>query len=906
MNTPRLSLTWLVTLLALLCCGACLLTTQIGNARAATSTLAPSDTPTPPDCGDWRQWPNPDGTQLINPIYGVAALAPDDVWAVGFRGGYGTTNPHVLIQHWDGTQWTLMPADNPGILHAVAAVATDDVWAVGYFNDPAQTLTMHWDGSDWSIIPSPSDTGVSNNLYGVAASSSNDVWAVGNARNQSRVLHWDGAQWNIIPTPELEYSFLNAVAVAGPNDIWAVGTTGAYQYYTYILHWDGTSWTQVASPSPGSDSNSLQSISIVSPTDIWAAGWSSEGHSDFSPIILHWNGSQWATSSISESRNPQTTGSAQLFGITASSSTEAWAVGWGYDGTVRQNVLLAWDGTAWTTANVPNPSSYFNELFAVTSIASGEAWAVGYLGRDGSGYYDPQVLRYGPQCGSPTPTEPTATGTPPTATNTPTSTSTSTATNTPTSIPTVCGTLLSEGFEQGTLGHFTSVVATCVPGGCDWHSSTISPHTGAHDAFAPDLSDVSDQRLTLTAPIVPSGGSLLTFWHSYDLEGLNDIYFDGGVLEGSTNGGASWFDMGDNILSGGYVGTISPIFDNPLAGREAWGQSSGGYIQTVVNLSPYAGQSLLFRFREGTDSSLGANGWRIDDILVAGGSPCPTITGTPPTATSTAIPTDTPLVTNTAAPTDTATATSAVTSTEVPTSTEARTDTPLPTSTPTESLTPTPEQTVQACNVSFSDLQPDDTFYATALCLACNGMMSGYPDGTARLYNDVTRGQLAKLVSNAAGFNETLLPGTHTFQDIPPDSPFYIYIERVASRGIIAGYPCGGNAEPCGPDIKPYFRPNNNATRGQISKIVANAAQISDVPTSQIFEDVPSDNPFYLPIERLAMHYMMGGYQCGGRTEPCGSDNKPYFRPAANATRGQASKIVANTFFPDCPLPSSP
>ncbi len=28
--------------------------------------------------------------------------------------------------------------------------------------------------------------------------------------------------------------------------------------------------------------------------------------------------------------------------------------------------------------------------------------------------------------------------------------------------------------------------------------------------------------------------------------------------------------------------------------------------------------------------------------------------------------------------------------------------------------------------------------------------------------------------------------------------------------------------------------------------------------------------------------------------------NLPYFRPNANATRGQTSKIVGNTFFPDC------
>ena len=43
----------------------------------------------------------------------------------------------------------------------------------------------------------------------------------------------------------------------------------------------------------------------------------------------------------------------------------------------------------------------------------------------------------------------------------------------------------------------------------------------------------------------------------------------------------------------------------------------------------------------------------------------------------------------------------------------------------------------------------------------------------------------------------------------------------VAAQGIVVGYSCGGPLEPCvPPGNRPYFRPNNNATRGQVSKIV--------------------------------------------------------------------------------------
>ena len=100
----------------------------------------------------------------------------------------------------------------------------------------------------------------------------------------------------------------------------------------------------------------------------------------------------------------------------------------------------------------------------------------------------------------------------------------------------------------------------------------------------------------------------------------------------------------------------------------------------------------------------------------------------------------------------------------------------------------------------------------------------------------------------------------------------------------------------------PYFLPGANATRGQISKMVAVAAGYNlNPPGNQIFEDVPQNSTFYLFIQALANHGVMSGYPCGGSGEPCVPPaNRPYFRPGNNATRGQVSKIVANTFFPDC------
>jgi hypothetical protein len=203
-------------------------------------------------------------------------------------------------------------------------------------------------------------------------------------------------------------------------------------------------------------------------------------------------------------------------------------------------------------------------------------------------------------------------------------------------------------------------------------------------------------------------------------------------------------------------------------------------------------------------------------------------------------------------------------------------------------------------NSLFSDVTSGSTFYPYVMCLVGENVISGYSDGTFRPSNDITRGQIAKVVSNSAGFTETVT--LQTFQDVPPGSTFYDFVGRLASRGYVGGYACGAPTEPCVPPTNlPYFRPNANVTRGQAAKIVSESAAFNDVPTGQQFEDVPPGATFYSYVYRLATRAIMSGYACGAPTEPCVPPaNLPYFRPSNTATRGQASKIVANTFFPTC------
>jgi hypothetical protein len=70
---------------------------------------------------------------------------------------------------------------------------------------------------------------------------------------------------------------------------------------------------------------------------------------------------------------------------------------------------------------------------------------------------------------------------------------------------------------------------------------------------------------------------------------------------------------------------------------------------------------------------------------------------------------------------------------------------------------------------------------------------------------------------------------------------------------------------------------------------------VTPTPGSYTFNDVPTTHPFYTYIETAASHSIISGYPCGSTGEPCDPLARPYFRPYANITRGQLSKVVVLT-----------
>jgi hypothetical protein len=130
--------------------------------------------------------------------------------------------------------------------------------------------------------------------------------------------------------------------------------------------------------------------------------------------------------------------------------------------------------------------------------------------------------------------------------------------------------------------------------------------------------DLKDDRLI--SPVQKlSSTSHLKFWHRYQFEDG----FDGGAVEVSTDGGATWVDVlagGGNFVSGGYNGTISPSYGSPIAGRPAWtgGDATAAMSQVDIDMGAFAGLNVRVRFHLACDMFLAGSqpgvGWFIDDV----------------------------------------------------------------------------------------------------------------------------------------------------------------------------------------------------------------------------------------------------------------------------------------------------
>lgn len=573
----------------------------------------------------------------------------------------------------------------------------------------------------------------------------------------------------------------------------------------------------VASPNVGSNSNYLNKVTAVAGDDAWAAGYYFDSNGVAKTLIEHWDGNAW---SVVTSPNMGTNRN-YLNNVLAISSNDVWAVGFYWNSSSLQKTLTEhWDGSAWSIVASPNAGPDENYLDGLSAKGSADVWAVGTYST-GSLQYSVFALHWdGTQW------------------------SVVAVPNGPSSVNYLFGVAAISTNDVWAVGHYGkgSSLQTLIEhwDGTSW-SRIKSPNVGSNSNQLRAVAAIS------TADVWASGS-----------------YYEGSVERTLLEhwNGTQW-DVVSSPSPGAIANNLAGI--SALTANDIWAAGStqsGPQLETLVEHWDGTQWAVVYSANPGQAGSSLNGLWAnsANDVWAVGnrenGSTAQTLveryTGLCVTAT------------------------------------------------PTITATPT----ATACPIQFIDVPPGRPFYENIRCLACRQIISGYPDGTFRPNDLVTRGQLSKIVSNSAGFNDP--QPDQVYQDVPVGSTFHDYVGRLASRDVINGYPCGGPGEPCVPPrYLPYFRPNSTATRAQIAKIVSNAAGFNDPPSGQTFEDVLPGSPFYDFIERLASRGVMQGYPCGQvPTEPCvPPEIRRYFRPYTNATRGQTAKIVGNTFFPDCQTP---
>ena len=95
--------------------------------------------------------------------------------------------------------------------------------------------------------------------------------------------------------------------------------------------------------------------------------------------------------------------------------------------------------------------------------------------------------------------------------------------------------------------------------------------------------------------------------------------------------------------------------------------------------------------------------------------------------------------------------------------------------------------------INFADLKPNSPFYLEITSLKCYNVTEGYPEAngipTYRPNNFVTRSEMAKFIVNA--FSIPYNTNCNSFSDISVNTPFYQEITTLKCHNIIDGYPDG-------------------------------------------------------------------------------------------------------------------
>jgi hypothetical protein len=349
-----------------------------------------------------------------------------DCWAVGaIIPEVQNAKPLALAEHWDGSSWSDVSGVQPSgqqasVLYDVSCVTSSDCWGVGgqqtllQGNDP-NVLIEHWNGVDWSVATTPPIGGL---LFSVSCLTANDCWAVGGAGDPasgnvigSLAFHWNGSSWTMasIPASGQSDDQLSSVNCVNATDCWAVGAASPNPFESdvlpnllyksqgaepWVLHWDGSTWSGSTQADPLSPTGAaLSGVTCVASTDCWAVGSTMNAAGHFSePLAEQWDGTTWSVAPTTMANN------GALANVTCLSASACWAVGafsvppgqGQQNGWNPQNLIEEWDGSTWSVDGSPDVTA-ISVLYGVACWRGAQCFATGLSVADPNNF-TPQTL----------------------------------------------------------------------------------------------------------------------------------------------------------------------------------------------------------------------------------------------------------------------------------------------------------------------------------------------------------------------------------------------------------------------------------------------------------------------------------------------------------------------------------
>jgi hypothetical protein len=241
----------------------------------------------------WSITPTPvPPNSLASELLGVSCARSGPCMAVGDQ-NFGTINNTTdFAELWNGTRWTEIPAAQPAnagsLLIGVSCRIASDCTATGWWNpinnnSQSFPLVNHWDGTRWTVVPSPHPASLNDSiLSGVACPAPGNCVAVGDffTKTPTTFLRdnlselWNGTRWSRLHTPEPTGSSenqLNTLSCPAAGSCMAVGgdVAPAGPFVTLAEHWNGQRWSILSTP--GSDAE-LDSVSCPQLTLCVATG----------------------------------------------------------------------------------------------------------------------------------------------------------------------------------------------------------------------------------------------------------------------------------------------------------------------------------------------------------------------------------------------------------------------------------------------------------------------------------------------------------------------------------------------------------------------------------------------------------------------------------------------------------